>query len=163
MSFTLPVGNFQPVGTVNAIIRPTSVVDTVATGTITNSSNAYDTDQTSYGVWTGIIPSSGPILTYSTASGSTLGKSVYAIMSANSSYPVWAGYIRISIDNGVTYPYAAGNYFPQVLTPVASTYSCSIPDGILYTNIKIQTAMINGHGQPTGGSTDLRVYDIYIQ
>jgi hypothetical protein len=165
MSFTLPVGNFQP-PVVAGIIRPTSVVDTVATGTITNSANAYDADASSYGVWTGVIPSSGPVPTYSTyvltASGSTLGKSVYIKWSSNTDYPVWAGSLSMSIDGGSTYPYSINYYFPT--TPIASNISSLVvPDSVLYTNIKFKIGMILGHGQPIGGNTDLRVYDIYIQ
>ena len=160
MSFTLPVGNFQSSALANALVRPSGVVDTVGTGTITNSNLAFDTSKTTYGLWTAIVPENTYSIFVFSASGTTLNKSVYILWSSDLFYPNWYGGMSMSIDNGVTYPYGVSVHFTSN-SPVIS--SIIIPDGTAYSNIKLNVGPQHTAHAGLGSQIDTRVYDIYIQ
>jgi len=159
MSFTLPVGQFQPAGAA-LLIRPTSVVDTVGAGTITNSSNAYDAFPYTYGVWTDAAntPSQTTYSIYSFSSGTvTASQLIYIVYSYDSYSPGTSGALYLSTDSGSTYPLSVGRNLNDGLT---HTDSIIIPDGITISNIKLK---VYPYCAPLPHISNMRVYDLYIQ
>ena len=161
MSFTLPVGNFQPPAT--GVVRPSSVVDTVSGGTITNSSNAYDGDKSTYAYYKTVTSGGAPESTFSFATVVTVtGKTIYYNFdcdSTSSTITAW-----VSTDNGSTFPLVVQfimNPSPFVTPPdsVNRTISINLPASTLLTAVKTRVLVTTS----VGGDSHIRLYDIYIQ
>lgn len=159
MSFTLPVGNFiQAPGT---IIRPTSVVDTPGTGTITNSSNAYDTDNSTFGRWVPVdqnIPATSYSVFAFSSGIATFNRRIY-LLSATPFFNIHFHdnpVISISLDNGANYTLSCIG--TDGATPGLT--SLALPDGITISLIKVKAY---NQSPTTGTSGTSDIYSIYIQ
>ena len=158
MSFMVPVGNFVQN---NMVYRPVSVVDTPGTGTITNSSNAYDSDKSTFGTWAGPNGSTNYSIFTFTNVAQTKSNSINVLFddaggSGGLANPVTFG---ISLDAGVTYPYSIA-IDADILYPSPTNKTLNLPDYIVISNIRMKVNP--SYIQLTFGNS-IHVYDIWIQ
>lgn len=160
--FTIPVGNFAQ-NTVASIVRPTSSVDTVGSGSITNSNFAYDISNTTYGTWVSkqqSYPSDNYSIFSFTSSATTDGNILYCKMGSVAGNPFNSiAVMLVSFDGGATYPFGnSNNFYTDPVTPII--FSQPIPFGTTISDIKVKVFTANI--APYALDTTILVYDIYI-
>ena len=148
--FTLPVGNFVQT---TSVFRPSSVVDTPGSGTITTSANAYDGDPGTFGFWTSASNS-----IYGCVGATVLnGKKLYCLSLNSTIQDEGVVTLYLSVDNGATYLYQTT--IPKTL----SVCTITIPDFTTISNVKIKIVAPNFIIGATGYQTYAYIYDLYIQ
>jgi hypothetical protein len=151
MSFTAPIGGFI---NTNVQYRPSSVVDTAGTGTITNSSNVYSASPSDFGTWSSSV--SGTTYSVFSLVGATvlINPTVYVRGVKTGADEAPAGF-QVSTDGGSTYPYS------QPFGGSVQTVSVATSGTTTVANIKIKVYTSYSTPFHAGGACD--VYDAYVQ
>jgi len=159
--FTVPIGFF---GSSTNVIRPNSVVDTPGSGTITNSSSAYDANPSSYADFLSHTAYPNTPTTYSiysfaagpsTRAGQTFNINGFSVGGNNDN----GSTVSISYDSGATYTTLTTLSTIGGLPGAFGPYGFPVVPSIPLANIKVKIAMSYFFSDPT----EVYIYDMYIQ